>query len=41
MLPQKVRAVPSLDAHALIGHGWVPGDDYLALRISMGNAAAA
>ncbi|WP_375195971.1 carboxylesterase/lipase family protein [Sphingobium sp.] len=31
--PQKVRAVPGLDAHALIGHGWVPGDDYLALNI--------
>ena len=31
--PQRTRAVPGLDAAALIGDGWVPGDDYLTLDV--------
>ena len=40
--PQRTRAVPGLDAAALIGDGWVQGDDYLTLDIwrPAGNASA-
>lgn len=31
--PQRIRAVPGVDVHPLIGHGWTPGDDYLTLNI--------
>lgn len=31
--PQRTRTVPGLDAAALIGHGWVRGDDYLTLDV--------
>jgi para-nitrobenzyl esterase len=31
--PQRVRAVPGLDAAPLIGRGWVEGDDYLTLNL--------
>lgn len=31
--PQRIRDVPGLDARALIGDGWVAGDDYLTLNI--------
>ena len=31
--PQRIRPVPGLDVHPLIGHGWEPGDDYLTLNI--------
>jgi para-nitrobenzyl esterase len=31
--PQRIRDVPGLDARALIGNGWVAGDDYLTLNI--------
>ncbi len=31
--PQRVRAVPGLDGGALVGTGWVPGDDFLTLNI--------
>ena len=31
--PQRVGDVPGLDARALVGNGWVAGDDYLTLNI--------
>ncbi|WP_242128609.1 carboxylesterase family protein [Sphingobium sp. Sx8-8] len=31
--PQRIRGFRGLDVHALVGHGWVPGEDYLALNI--------
>lgn len=31
--PQRVRDVPGLDVHALVGDGWVAGDDYLTLNL--------
>ncbi|MFS0773250.1 carboxylesterase/lipase family protein [Sphingomonas sp. 1P08PE] len=31
--PQRIKAVPGLDVQALVGGGWVPGDDYLTLNI--------
>jgi para-nitrobenzyl esterase len=31
--PQRIRQVPGLDVEPLIGSGWVPGDEYLALNI--------
>ncbi|MGK2909107.1 MAG: carboxylesterase/lipase family protein [Sphingobium sp.] len=31
--PQRVRKVPGLDAAALVGNGWVEGDDYLTLNL--------
>lgn len=31
--PQRIRDVPGIDARALIGNGWVDGDDYLTLNI--------
>ncbi len=31
--PQRIRAVPGLDVVALIGNGWVEGDDYLTLNV--------
>ena len=31
--PQRIRDVPGLDARALVGNGWVAGDDYLTLNI--------
>ncbi len=31
--PQRVRDFPGLDVHALIGKGWIAGDDYLTLNI--------
>ncbi|KQR82319.1 carboxylesterase/lipase family protein [Sphingomonas sp. Leaf343] len=31
--PQRIREVPGLDVAALVGDGWVPGDDYLTLNV--------
>ncbi|MES2174286.1 MAG: carboxylesterase family protein [Pseudomonadota bacterium] len=31
--PQRVRGVPGVDVEALVGKGWMPGDDYLTLNI--------
>ncbi|VWX54121.1 carboxylesterase/lipase family protein [Novosphingobium sp. 9U] len=31
--PQRVREMPGLELHPLVGHGWVPGDDYLTLNV--------
>ncbi|MEE4453137.1 carboxylesterase family protein [Novosphingobium resinovorum] len=31
--PQRVKGMPGLDVAALIGSGWQPGDDYLALNV--------
>ena len=31
--PQRVKAFPGIDAAALIGDGWSPGDDYLSLNV--------
>ncbi len=31
--PQRVKAVPGLDVEALIGSGWVHGDEYLTLNV--------
>ncbi len=31
--PQKLRDIPGLDIDALVGTGWVRGDDYLALNV--------
>ena len=31
--PQRIRHVPGIDVTALVGHGWVEGDDYLTLNI--------
>ena len=31
--PQRIRDVPGLDAKALVGSGWVAGDDYLTLNV--------
>ena len=31
--PQRIRDVPGLDARALVGDGWIAGDDYLTLNI--------
>lgn len=33
--PQRVRAIPGLDAAALVGKGWRRGDDYLTLDVVM------
>ncbi|MGW8204972.1 carboxylesterase/lipase family protein (plasmid) [Sphingomonas bisphenolicum] len=31
--PQRVRGVPGVDVEALVGKGWLPGEDYLTLNI--------
>lgn len=31
--PQRIRDVPGIDVRALVGDGWVAGDDYLTLNI--------
>jgi para-nitrobenzyl esterase len=31
--PQRIRPVPGLNVEALIGNGWIPGDDYLTLNV--------
>ena len=31
--PQRIGDVPGLDARALVGNGWTPGDDYLTLNL--------
>ena len=31
--PQRIKAVPDLDVEALIGSGWIEGDDYLTLNV--------
>ena len=31
--PQRIRDVPGIDVKALVGSGWVEGDDYLTLNI--------
>src|SRR6478735_7767143 len=31
--PQRTRKLPGLDAAPLIGEGWTPGDEYLALDV--------
>jgi para-nitrobenzyl esterase len=31
--PQRVRAMPGLELHPLVGHGWIQGDDYLTLNV--------
>lgn len=31
--PQRIRPVPGLNVEALIGSGWMPGDDYLTLNV--------
>ncbi|HEV2568771.1 carboxylesterase/lipase family protein [Sphingomonas sp.] len=31
--PQRIRSMPGLDVHPLIGNGWVEGDEYLTLNI--------
>lgn len=31
--PQRIRAVPGLDVEALVGSGWIDGDDYLTLNV--------
>lgn len=31
--PQRVRGIPGVDVEALVGKGWMPGDNYLTLNI--------
>jgi para-nitrobenzyl esterase len=31
--PQRIRDFPGLDAHVLVGKGWIEGDDYLTLNV--------
>lgn len=31
--PPRVRPLPMLDVFPIVGHGWVPGDDYVTLNV--------